>query len=50
MLQYDNATEAWLSYVPGLTSARRFLNDFGGLFKLKVYWIFVTEPVTLTMN
>jgi hypothetical protein len=50
VLQYDNATETWLLYAPGLTPARRFLNDFGGLFKLKVYWIYMTGPATLTMN
>jgi hypothetical protein len=50
VLQYDNATETWLAHTPGLSSARRFLNDFGGLFKLKVYWVYMTEAATLTMN
>lgn len=46
VLQYDNPTRAWLSYLPGQP---RYLNDFGGLFKLKVYWIYVTTPASLTM-
>lgn len=47
VLQYDNATNAWLSYLPGQP---RYLNDFGGLFTLKVYWVLVSEDLTLTMN
>jgi subtilisin family serine protease len=47
VLQYDNATGTWQSYVPGRA---RYLNDFGGLFKLKVYWIFLTEAATLAMD
>ncbi len=46
VLQYDNAARVWLSYFPGQA---RFSNDFGGLFKLKVYWIFMTEAASLTM-
>jgi len=47
VLQYDNATSSWLSYLPGRA---RYLNDFGGLFKLKVYWVLMTAPATLTMQ
>ena len=47
VLQYDNATGAWLSFLPGQP---RYLNDFGGLFTLKVYWVLVSEDVTLVMN
>lgn len=50
VLHYDNAGERWLAYTPGLSAAGRFLNDFGGLFKLQVYWVYMTEPATLTMN
>jgi|GEM_PF-890403 len=46
VLQYDNATETWLSYIPGQS---RFLQDFNGLFQFGIYWIYVTEPVQLTM-
>lgn len=46
--QFDNATGAWLLYHPPPQS--RFLNDFGGLFKMKVYWIYMTQPASLTMN
>jgi subtilisin family serine protease len=47
VLQYDNAARAWRSYLPG---RMRYLNDFGGMFQLQVYWIFMTEPGTLIMN
>ena len=46
--QYDNATKAWLIHMPN--QPRRYLNDFGGLFKLKIYWIYMTAPGTVTMN
>jgi hypothetical protein len=46
VLHFDNPTRTWLSYLP---RRQRLLNDFGGLFKLKVYWIFMTEDATLTM-
>ncbi|MFN0095709.1 MAG: S8 family serine peptidase [Dehalococcoidia bacterium] len=46
VLQYDNVARAWHSYLPG---RQRLLNDFGGLFKLKVYWILMTEDAELTM-
>ncbi len=47
VMQFDNASGTWLSYLPGRS---RYLNDLGGLLKLQVYWLLVTEPVTLTMN
>ncbi len=47
VLQYDNGARAWLSFVPGQA---RYLSDFGGLFTLKVYWIFMKEPASLTMR
>ena len=37
----------WRIHTPGNP---RYLNDFGGLFKLQVYWLYVTEPAILTMN
>jgi len=46
VLQYENATGRWLSYLPGQP---RYLNDFGGLFPLRVYWIYLKEPATLVM-
>ena len=46
--QYDNATGAWLLWNP--PPQPRFLNGFGGLFKLKVYWIYMTQSASLTMN
>lgn len=48
VLQFDNATSTWLSYLPA--PQPRYLNDFGGLFKLKVYWVYMTEAATLVMN
>jgi hypothetical protein len=47
VLQYDNITGRWLSHIPGQS---RLLNDFGGLFQLRVYWIFIAEPAILTMR
>jgi hypothetical protein len=47
VLQYDNASRAWLSYLAG---QRRYLNDFGGLFKLKVYWVYMTGSGSITMQ
>ncbi|HML99031.1 MAG TPA: S8 family serine peptidase [Tepidiformaceae bacterium] len=47
VLQFDNPTNTWLSHLPGQP---RYVNDFGGLFQLKVYWIYVSEPATLVMN
>jgi len=47
VLQYDNPSQKWLSYLPGQP---RYLEDFGGLFKLKVYWVYMTTPGSITMN
>lgn len=47
VLQYDNAGQRWLSYISGTP---RYLNDFGGMFKFKVYWVYATSAVTITMN
>ncbi|WBL37325.1 S8 family serine peptidase [Tepidiforma flava] len=47
VLQYDNASGRWLSYLPGQP---RYLNDFGGLFTLRVYWIYMKEPAQLVMQ
>ena len=47
VLQYDNGQRAWHSYLPGRP---RYLNDFGGMFKLKVYWVLMTAPATLIMD
>lgn len=47
VLQYDNASRTWLVNVPGQPL---FLEDFGGLFKLKVYWIYMTADGAITMN
>ncbi len=47
VMQYDNTARKWLTYLPGQA---RYLNNFGGLLKLRVYWIFVTEPVSLAMD
>lgn len=45
--QFDNATSSWLIYAP---NQARYLNDFGGLFKLKIYWVHMTAPGSITMN
>jgi hypothetical protein len=50
VLQYDNGAGAWLSHLPEHAENQRYLNDFGGLFTLKVYWVLATEDVTLVMN
>jgi subtilisin family serine protease len=47
VMHFDNAAQAWRSYFPGQP---RYVNDFGGLFQLKVYWIFVTIPGELRMD
>ena len=47
VLQYENGTGLWLAHIPGRTRA---LNDFGGLFTLEVYWVYMTEPGVLTMD
>ena len=50
VLQYDNATGTWLSHQPELAENQRYLNDFGGLFTLKVYWVLMAQEATLVMN
>ena len=50
VLQYDNATSQWLSHLPVTATHPRILNDFGGLFTLKVYWVLMTEDGTLVMD
>ncbi|MBI5949009.1 MAG: S8 family serine peptidase [Chloroflexi bacterium] len=49
VLRYDNSASRWLTYAAG---APRYLNDFGALLKLQVYWVYVTAPgpVAVTMN
>jgi hypothetical protein len=47
VMHFDNAAQAWRSYFPGQP---RYVNDFGGLFQLKVYWVFVTIPGELRMD
>lgn len=47
VMHYDNAAQAWRSYFPGQP---RYVNDFGGLFHLKVYWVYVTIPGELRMD
>jgi hypothetical protein len=47
VLEYDNATGRWLSHLPGQP---RYLNDFGGLFTFRVYWISMREPGQLVMQ
>jgi hypothetical protein len=47
VVQYDNANRAWLVHIPGQP---RYLEDFGGLFKLKVYWVYMTKAGSITMN
>lgn len=47
VLEYDNVNQVWRSYLPGQAT---YLNDFGGLLTLRVYWILMTEPATLTMD
>lgn len=50
VLQYDNAIGAWRSHLPVTPAHPRILNDFGGLFTLKVYWVLMTEDGTLVMD
>lgn len=46
VLEYDNAGALWRAHIP---AAPRYLNDFGALLKLHIYWIYMKEPATLTM-
>ncbi len=47
VVRFDNATGTWEVYSPELP---RFLNDFGGLMRLQVYWIYMTRSGVLTMR
>lgn len=47
VMQYDNESQRWLSYIPGQP---RSLNDFGGMFQLQVYWIYLTQAGSVTMR
>jgi subtilisin family serine protease len=47
VLQYNNTTGQWLRFTPGLP---RYQDDFGGMFTLQVYWIYMTADGSLTMN
>lgn len=44
---FENSTSEWLFQFP---DGPRFLNDFGGLMRLNVYWVYMTEPGILTMR
>ena len=46
VLSYDNVTRLWSSHLPGSAAQ---LNDFGGLYPFRVYWIRMTAPGTLVM-
>jgi len=50
VLLFDNATGQWLSHMPVGPGHPRLLNDFGGLFTLKVYWVLMSEDATLVME
>ncbi len=47
VLEFDNVNEVWKSYLPGQAN---YLNDFGGLLTLKVYWVLMKQPATLVME
>lgn len=47
VMAYDNATGQWSRYTPGLP---RYQEDFGGLFTLKLYWIYMTSDGLLRMD
>lgn len=47
VLEYDNVNQIWKSYLPGQAN---YLNDFGGLLTLRVYWVLMTKPGTLVMD
>ena len=47
VLEYDNLNQVWRSYLPGQAT---YLNDFGGLVTLRVYWVLMKEPATLVMD
>ncbi|MCC7363327.1 MAG: S8 family serine peptidase [Dehalococcoidia bacterium] len=46
VLQYDNATGTWRSYIPGQP---RHLQAFNGLFQFNTYWIYMNSGAVLTM-
>lgn len=50
VLKYDNATATWLSHLPQFVPNQRYLNDFGGLATLSVYWVYLSEDAALVMN
>lgn len=47
VLEYDNQAGAWRTHIPGQP---RYLNGFGGLLELHIYWVYMTESATLTMK
>jgi subtilisin family serine protease len=47
VLRYDNTSGSWRSHLPDVP---RGLNDFEGMFKLQVYWIYMDEPGVLFMD
>lgn len=47
VVHYDNPGSAWEVYSPELP---RFLDDFGGLMHLQVYWVYMTQSGVLTMR
>jgi subtilisin family serine protease len=47
VFSFDNLGRAWSMYSPGLP---RYLNDFEALHQLRVYWIYLLEPASLTMQ
>ena len=50
MLEYDNASGQWRSHLPVTATHPRVLNDFGGLFTLKVYWVLMKDDASLVMD
>lgn len=46
VLRYDTAAGAWATHIAG---APRYLNGFGGLMELQIYWIEMTAPAVLEM-
>jgi hypothetical protein len=47
VLQYNNQAHSWQSWMPGQP---RYLNDFGGLLKLRIYWVEMTEAATIVLD
>ena len=50
VLEYDNASGQWRSHLPVTATHPRVLNDFGGLFTLKVYWVLMKDDASLVMD